>query len=362
MMLPLRCMLIVVCLGLSAVSTRAMADEEGTSATTVPDVEQATAEEDREGGIFSSILKWFSGRKADAPIEPPQEPTPVVERGDISPSHVYQAAADLLAEIRILRRATGITSEPPNSIVPVYQSLIHANSKATEVLEKTVRLQKRLGMIPAEVEQVAIGNLTARDLQRRIFDIVGELRRVKRQLVVDEEIEPSPFLGSKTLSLVYQRLADASILLDDLIGRPTTPNDVYIRVLQIHDEMELVADELGVTLKYEPPSVDVDKEFKDLAQQILRASYKVISLQTMLGMEAASASFMTLERVTPAQVYDAATTLLVEMVRIKEHLRIERPPQARRESRDKPPREVFAQILLVIDNLDVMIDGAEVAR
>ena len=92
----------------------------------------------------------------------------------------------------------------------------------------------------------------------------------------------------------------------------------------------------------------------EVAQQVLRATYKVINLQSGLGMDPSDLPHPTLVRVTPAEVLDATNILLAEMVRVKTHLNIRLPPAKRRESRDKISSDVFAQVLLVVRNLDIM--------
>ena len=357
--------LIHCCLALGAVSIGAALAAEGDTtqaqeapaATSLP-AESATAVESEQDGLFSSILKWFTDRKRGTPPERVPETVPTDDIDDVTPSHVFQAATDLLAEIKVLRQAMKVTDDPGKGHSLGYQTIMHAYAKAIEVLEKTARLQKRLGMIPVEVGQPHVINISRRDLQGRILTTIHELRRVKRQLVIEKEIQPTPFVGSKTPSLIYERLADASLLLDGLLGRSTTSNDVYMQVLQVHDVMELFATKLRVTAKVEPPIVDGVKGLKEVAQQILRARYKVVKLQSRLGMDGASTAYLTLERVTQTDVYNATTLLLAEMVRIKVHLNIDSPPAPRRESRNKQPTDVFAQILLVIHNLDLMIEAA----
>ena len=357
--------LIHCCLALAGVSMGAALAAEGDTtlaqevrAATTLLAESATAVESEQGGIFSSILRWFSDRKPDTAQERVPETVPTDDTDDVTPSHVFQAATDLIEEIKVLRQAMKVTDGPAKAHASAYQTIMHAYTMAIEVLKKTARLQKRLGMIPVEVEQTPVTNVSAREVHRSILSTINELRRVKRQLVIEPKILPAPFVGGKTPSRIYERLADASLLLDGLLGRATTSNDVYMHVLRVHDEMELVAAKLRVTAKFEPPILDSVKGSKEVAQQILRARFKVVKLQSLLGMDGASTASPILERVTPTDVYNATTLLLSEMVRIKVHLNIRSPPAARRESRNMQPTEVFAQVLLIIRNLDLMIEAA----
>ena len=98
---------------------------------------------------------------------------------------------------------------------------------------------------------------------------------------------------------------------------------------------------------------------KEVAQQVLRATFKVVNLQTRLGMDASGVPQMTLVRVSPAEVFEATNILLAEMVRIKAHLDIDLPRVEHAPSRNKKPRDVFAQALLLIKNLDTLAKAAD---
>ena len=162
-----------------------------------------------------------------------------------------------------------------------------------------------------------------------------------------------------TPSDVYEHLGDASFLLDGLVGHPTDPNDVHTHMVYLHDEMELIAAKLKVALELDPPAVNGRKRMKEVAQQVLRATFKVVNLQTRLGMDASGVPQMTLVRVSPAEVFEATNILLAEMVRIKAHLNIDLPRVEHAPSRNKKPNDVFAQALLLIKNLDALAKAAD---
>lgn len=280
------------------------------------------------------------------------------DNGAITPSHVFQATSDLIAEIEILREAMGISDYPSEAEPQEGRAPVHVYAKTLEIMRKVSRVQRKFGITPSEVGQIPVKNIVPKDVFGHVQAIIEELRRVKGQLVIEDEIQPAPFEGRKTPSFVYKNLGDASFLLDGLVGRPITPNDVYGNVLRIHDEMELVAAKLGADLELDPPAVNGRKRPKQVAQQMLRATYKVINLQTRLGMDASSVPTLTLVRVTPSEVFEVTNLLLAEMARIKTHLNIELPHASRGEERNKTPTDVFVQVLRMIKNLDVLAKEA----
>ena len=334
----------------TAESELAPAQDAGAAETA--ESEPAPAEKSGNGGLFSKIVSWFRGEGPETASE--QEPEREAPEKDITPSDVYRATLDMIAEIETLRRAQGVAGDPREMNLREDQAPIYAYAKSLEVMEKTARVQRRLGMIPVEVGTMPVKPIAAEDVYRSVQDIIGELRRIKRQLVVKDLIQPASFSGGKTSSLVYKNLGDASYLLDGLVGRPTTPNDVHMQVLRVQDEMKSIAVRLQAELDSEPPVVKGGKEPKDVAQQVLRATYKVINLQSRLGMDASSVPRLTLVDVTPAEVFDAANILLAEVARIKVHLNVHSPRKKRPESRDARLADVFGQALLIVRNLDVM--------
>ena len=240
-----------------------------------------------------------------------------------------------------------------------HQAPIHAYAKILEVKEKTARVQRRLGMIPVSVEPIPGRALAQDDVYRGVRTVIEELRRIKRQMVVRHEIRPAPFVGGKVPAQVYENLVHASLLLDGLVGRSTTANDVFLRVMRVHDEMKLIADELEISLLVDPPAVEGAKEPMAVAQQIVRAANKVVRLQSQLGMTTSSVPNYTLGLVTSADVLEATNFLLAEFARIKAHLRVEPPESEHRVVQNKTTTDVFAQILLVIRNLDIMSKASD---
>ena len=303
-----------------------------------------------EGGILATIVK---------PLRMLQSEAVAQETNAITPSHVYQATSDLISEIEILRDAMGVTVYPVEAEPQDDRAPIHVYAKSLEVLEKISASQKRLGMTPAPIGQIPVKTIVPKDVYRSVQNSIAEVRRIKDQLVIEDPIDPSPFVGGKTPSLVYQAMGDASFLLDGLVGHPTDPNDVHTHLVYLHDEMELIAAKLKVALELEPPAVNGRKRMKEVAQQVLRATFKVINLQTRLGMDASGVPQLTLVRVSPAEVFEATNVLLAEMVRIKAHLGIDLPRAEHAPSRNKKPRDLFAQTLLLIRNLDALAKAAD---
>lgn len=298
------------------------------------------AESDRSW--FDAIAGWFGGSDDSA-------------NENATPSDVFRASEDLLAEIRILREELGADDYPAEAEAQDDRAPPHVYAKSLEVMGKVSRVQRRLGMPVGKVGQIPVKVIEPGDVLASVSTLLVQLREIKSQMVIAREIDPAPLVAGKTPSMVYKNLADASFLLDGLVGRPLNPNDVYLNTMRLLDDLALIAAELRAPVQEEAPAVDGRKTPKDVAQQVLRASYKMVNLQTRLGMDASSVPTLTLVRVTPSEVFDATNMLLAETMRVKHHLGIDVLREEREPSRNKQPTDVFAQVLLVIMNLDALM-------
>ena len=322
------------------------------------------------GGLLSRIVEWF--RSDDAAAAPAQAPEPAAPEAMSAPAaapatlgDVHAAVRDAIAEIALLRAATGVGATSPareraaprEDVTPA-----HVHARALEVLGKTARSARRLGMVAAHTSRPPVTGFAPGDLHRAVGAIVGELRRIKRQLVVEAAIEPADADAGATPPSLDAELAHASALLDALVGRPPSLNDVMGCVARIHDELRAVAAALGASLPSGAPAAPGGGA-RDVAQQLLRAAYKAIALQTALGMEASGVPAVALEGATPADALDAATALLGEVLRIRAHLGAgPAPPVARSGEGDGPPGDAYAGARLAVAQLDAMMRAAGDAR
>ena len=279
-----------------------------------------------------------------------------------TPSHVFQLTQDLISEIEILREGMGAMDYPLEA-EPVENRLpLHVYSRALEVHTKLAAAQRRLGVVPFEVGEIPVKEVQSNDVASVVQQALAEVRRIKDVLFIADEIDTAPFVGGKTPSHVYQSMGDASYLLDALVGRPVSINDLYANIMLLHSDLELVAASLGVALEIDPPEVPGRKRLVEVAQQTMRGTFKIINLQTRLGLDASGVPQVTLVRVVPANIYEAISIMQAEIVRIKAHLNIRLPRGEPRPVQNMRPRDVFAQALLLIENLDILARAAATRR
>ena len=354
----------------------------------------------RRGGLIGAVIEWFRGGEEEEevprapgsvlaavpesesvlPLEPESEPEPAAapepesrpararrpapDAGAVTLAEAYRAARDLVAEIELLRRAQGIADAPAPVAAPPApaepgdgrDAPIHAWLESLEVMDKAARVQRRFGMIAFESGAMPAGDLTLGDTHRNVLTVIGELRRVKRQLVIEARIEPAPPGTDSAPADLHARLAHASALLDGLVGRPVSSNDVYLHVRRVRAALAPLAARLGVSLEPDPPpgsgAAQEPRASKEVAQQILIATYKVVNLQSRLGMAPSDVPGAPPGDVAPADVYESVNRLLVELARIGAHLGVETLIPGREETRRMRSADVHAQALRLIADLD----------
>ena len=282
-----------------------------------------------------------------------------VKYEDATPSHVYQVTSDLISEIEILREAMGVTVYPVEAELQEDRAPVHVYSKTLEVLEKISAAQRRLGIDPVNVGQIPVKDITpgmftgvCRQVSRRFGESrSSSLLRIKFDPLRSKEARRRHTSTSTSAMLRFCWTAWSDI-------RWTRTMSITI-LCSFTTKWNLSAAKLKVALELDPPVIDQRKRMKEVAQQVLRATFKIINLQTRLGMDASGVPQITLVRVSPAEVCEATNILLAEMVRIKAHLDIPLPRQEHALSRNKRPRDVFSQVLLLIRNLDLLAKAAD---
>ena len=305
--------------------------------------------QEEDGGWLEGLSDWLqpsSGTRA------PDAQAPM-------PAAVDRAVRDLVAEVVVVREAVGVQDIPPEPEPQEGRRPIHAYGKALEVLSKVRGIQRRFG-VPA----AAPGRLPPEPpdwpaVTAQVRYVMDELRKIKEPRGIDGEIEPATAASGGNPAEAYRRLAYASALLDGLLGRTLTTDDVHRNCTGALDELVLVGAALGISLDLEVPPVDQVMGPKDVARRVVLAISRIIELQAGLGMDASAMPSLTMVRVTPTEVFDVCGTLLAETVRIKMHLGIDAVRPDRPDPNGSTFTDTFALTLVVTGALDAMSAAIE---
>ena len=335
-----------------------------------------------EGAPVEVPLRKQAGPEAPPPEAAPPDTAQAPETGDTAPTSsapapapapperlegatladVHRAVEGLVADILTLRAASGADETPPEAPPLEDRAPVHVYVKTLEVWGRVAEAQRRLelpagaaGRIPPEPVDVP-GLLGAVEHVRAALAVVAAHAGVEPG-AVPAAAEPG---AAPTPSALYRRLAHASVLLDALAGGPLSSGDVHRQALAALGEVAAIAGALGVTLDPEPLPVKGPKRPLDVAQQLLRALYKVVHLQARLHMDASRVPGLSLERASPPGNHDLLNLLRAELARIAWHLGVdEAPPE-----RPAPPAEgasadaAFAAVQQIVRTLDRLADAA----
>ena len=309
---------------------------------------------DKPAQPSSAVASVNAPGRLEAAAQPPARVVEFPKRREgMTPANVFQAVQDIIAEINLLREELGVGDYPPEGQPVDDRAPIHVYAKSLEILTKVVSVQQRMGVPAGRTHQIPLKRIDASDVLANLEHILNELRAVKAQWGIVRQIAPEPLETGKTFSMIYTRLSDASFMLDPLRGQPVTADDVYHLALGVLDEMVPIAERLDVSLSFESAPVTGKTESIDVARQLARATYKVVTLQTGLQMDSSGVPATTLVRVASSDHYDAVNMLLAEMTRIKLYLGINDPRSDRAEQpTGKSSKDVFALTTLIVQNLD----------
>lgn len=275
------------------------------------------------------------------------------------PAAVDRAVQDLIAEVAVVREAVGVHDIPPEPELQEGRRPIHAYGKALEMLSKVSGIQRRFGMPAAPPGRLPLEPVDWPAVAAQVRHVLDELREIKEPRGMAGKVEPPATASAANTAELYQRLVYASALLDGLLGRPPTTDDVHRHCAGVLDELALVAAALGVSLDLNVPPVGQVMGPKDVARRVVLAVSRIIDLQARLGMDASRMPSLTMVRVTPTEVFDVCGTLLGETVRLKVHLGIDGVRRDRPAPNGSTFTDAFALTLVITDALDAMSAAIE---
>ena len=293
---------------------------------------------------------------------PPPAPSPALpERIEgATLADVHRAVEGLVADILLLRAASGADDAPPQAPLLEDRAPVHVYVKTLEVWGKVAQTQRRAGLPEGVVGRIPLKPVGAPDLLVAVAHTRAVLATVAAHAGVESGAVPAAVpAAAPAPSALYRRLAHASGLLDALAGGPLASDDVHRHALAALDEVAAIAGALGVALDPEPPPVKEPKRPLDVAQQLLRALSKAVHLQARLHMDASRVPSLSLDRASPPGNHDLLNQLHAELARIRWHLGIAEA----RPARPVPPAGAgaggaFAAVQQIVRTLDRLADAA----
>ncbi|MGK0289730.1 MAG: hypothetical protein ACI86H_001176 [bacterium] len=272
----------------------------------------------------------------------------------VTPSHVYQKSIELIKEIQLIRRDKGLKSNVRSPGVQSKRTPIHVFGKTLEVLYKISNIQSELGLTPVQVQYISSSQkITPASVYHSIRKALQEIRKVKQHYNISRRVRSVPFVDGKRPSDAYEKLWFASYLLDT-IGKPLSPNHVYRNTLYILNELKTISSSLGKGITQTIPQTTI--EYKIIPKDVLIESYKnlyrLAKLEIKLQISPITPSSFPTGKIIPSDPYDATSTLISELTRIKKKLGITSIPEKLELTKNQTPLNILLNTQLIGKNLE----------
>ena len=265
----------------------------------------------------------------------------------ITPSHVFQKAKQIMEEIKFIRETANVTTAAREPGVQMNKRPLHVYSKALEVVEKVGRYQNTIGIDRVEAYQIPLRKVTPVEVYEQAESILNELSRIRKAQGLAYTPKTVPFVTGKGPSDVYEMMWKSSYLLDGLVGQ-TSPNDVFRNTQYILQELDLIAENLSVDIKSRNAVQRVgSKTPKDVNLEAFKTLHRIGRLQRYLDVMPFTPSPFPAGKILPNDALDATNTILAELVRVKVALGIKTSRRNLSVPSGKTPDAVFDEMLLI---------------
>jgi len=210
-----------------------------------------------------------------------------------TPNHVYAVTKEILNKLNILKNLKGIMQKEKKP--PYIDGLkpIHAYQKATEAIEKAIRLKVNMGFYPSQIPFQPLRQITPNEVYERVIRLDGVITILLNRagFEIDEYIYKidKKIPTNKKPSDVYHNLWKISNTLDILLAKEYTYNDVYALSKNIIYKIEIllkrlmIKEEIIKNLKIS--KITDSKRLKDIFFLTLDLHKDIKRLQDRLNMQ-----------------------------------------------------------------------------
>jgi len=246
---------------------------------------------------------------------------------EYSPSDVYAEASSIENKIKQWKAKQGLSSTWVNVAVVSGYKPRHVFQKAIEILDK-ISLYRvnilQLGPIP---RNYSVG----REITPN--EVFIEVKRIHEELVVMLQIigldmEHKEFRNNytnKVPSDVFSKLSEVSIAMDELLGiRGISPSDVYMRSQQIVDYASFLRRSQNSPLNIEPPVKTTQKSPNHSLEAVRLLLVKINRINTNLLIDPVKIIEVPRRVIEPTDVYGSMGIVLAEMQRLQHQLGLEK--------------------------------------
>ena len=230
-----------------------------------------------------------------------------------TPNHVYAVTERVLKKLNILTNLKGIAKKVKKPPYIAGLKPIHAYQKATEAIEKAIKLKGQVGFFPSQIPAQPLRQITPNEVYERAIRLDGIITILLNRAgyEIDEYIYDvnKQIPSNKRPSDVYNNLWKISNVLDILLATEYTPNETFALSKYIERKIEALLKKLHV--KNEAiKNVIIKEEInnktpKDVFLLTLKLHQDIKRLQDRLNMEKNNITIPIEQKITPNTVYNA---------------------------------------------------------
>ncbi len=164
--------------------------------------------------------------------------TASVASEQITPSHVYQTAQQIMVDLEAIRKADNITTAAREPGVQTNKRPLRIFSKSLEVIEKIGCYQNFIGINRVNSYNIPLRKVTPKEAYDQAESILVEQSRISKVKGFVDSSRKIPFIAGKGHSDLYEIMWRYSYLLDDLAGQ-TSPSEMFRNTSYIMEELNL---------------------------------------------------------------------------------------------------------------------------
>jgi len=272
---------------------------------------------------------------------------PMAWAEEITYNHLYQQIENIISEIKLIRFKFKAGDDFERPYAKKGKSPVQSYFKGLEVLEKIIALQKKNNISAVSVPTIPQQNITKENVFGLSLTILEELRRSKKAIGEKDKIALAPLPTGKSQDDIYEKLALASLMLDDIAG-DINIDKIYDRLSFASEELKVISKKLRIILK--DKELDIKQDTKD--KKVITSEYKILNkisrIQQLLNMKRFIEPEFNITERSINEIFSVSNQILVEIIRIK----IKLDPMSKIQHSYKAKSKNLDHVLALLKNIE----------
>jgi len=284
---------------------------------------------------------------------------------EYTPNDVYAESLIIEQSIKHWKVQQGLPTKWNNVPVEVGYKPRHVFQKAIEILEKINHYRVNIAHVGAIPVSRFVGKeITPNDVFLVVHRVREELVAMLQSLgVAVIDTNPSDEIKGKSPSDVFAKLCEISFEIDELLGlRGITPSDVYDRTLQLVSLAKFIRRSQNLALDITLPVKTEHKLSNHALASVNKLIIKINKIEKNLSLETIKEIEVPRRVIVPSDVYGALGIAFAELLRIQHHLGLEKNFPITKTPGNRTPDDVIFNMNLAISLLPDFSDPQRLQR